>query len=197
MIQLTPHPAAELLTSKKHRDDVRARAAETFKDHVITTLVDDDAKRVHVYRCAQPGTGIHHFYVSVLPGAILVHGDIGELLIDHPSGGLGWLRSSVESMDYFLGKAYNLKETAFMEGDAEALLCDEEWRDKETRERIREEWRGRHLDDEMGRGWDEAVYEITGDCEFPRCREYDFTSLWCYEALRWFAAHLDALEATA
>lgn len=178
-------------TSEEHRAEVRAAAAVDFKAHVITPVVDDLAKRVHVFKCATPDDSNHlKFYVSVLPGAILVHGDIGELLIDHPSGGIGWLRGSVESFDYFLGKAYKLKETQFCPGDADAYLADPEWHDEETRDAIRLAWS--EDEDEPGRAWAQAVYEVTGDPEIPYCLEYDRESLWCYEALRWFVANLPA-----
>jgi hypothetical protein len=186
------------LAQEQHRAEVRADAVEDFRNHIITTLVDDPTKRVHVFKCATPDDSNNlKFYVSVLPSAILVHGDIGELLIDHPSGGLTWLCGSVESMDYFLGKAYKLEETQFCEGDALALLDDEEWRDKETRDAIREGWHYASDDSEPARTWAEAVYEVTGDSEFPRCVDYDRESLWCYEALRWFVAKLNTTKASA
>jgi hypothetical protein len=185
------------LTSKQHRAEVRSDAVKDFKDHVIKTLVDDTMNRVHVFECRHvSGTSNLCFWVSVLPHAILVHGDIGELLIDHPSGGIGWLRGSVESMDYFLGKAYQLKETQFCPGDALALLDDEEWRDRKTREAIRAEWNPNE-DEDVGRKWAETVYEILGDPEFPDCMDYDRTSLWCYEALRWFVKKLSEEEVVA
>lgn len=191
---------ATYLTSKAHRAQVRADAAVDFKNHVITPIVDEAEKRVRVFKCATPNDSNHlKFYVSVLPTAILVHGDIGELLIDHPSGGLGWLLDSVESTDYFLGKAYKLKETQFCPGDALALLDDaEQWRDEETRAAVRAEWspdyEGEYRGDDARR-WREVVHEVTGDFDYPDCLDYDRESLWCYEALRWFAANYRAVLA--
>jgi hypothetical protein len=177
-----------LLTEESHREHARERGAESFRNHVITTVVDDLQKRVHVFQCATPDGSNHlKFYVSILPGAVLIHGDIGDTLINHPSGGIGWVRGSVENMDYFLGKGYQLEKTQFLEGDAEAILNDDEWRSASERAQIRDEWNRSGSDDERGRSWDEAVYSVTGDAEFPRCRDYDFEILWCYEAIRWWA----------
>lgn len=182
-----------MLTGKEHRAHARERGLESFKNHVITTIVDDKAKRVHVFKCATPDNSNHlKFYISILPGAVLIHGDIGDTLINHPSGGIDWVLDSVESTEYFLGKGYGLEETQFLEGDADAYLNDDEWRDAETRVQIRNGWRRSGSDEEIGRSWDEAVYEVTGDSEFPRCRDYDFEILWCYEAIRWWAKNYKA-----
>lgn len=177
-----------LLTQKEHRGYARERGAESFKNHVMTTIVDDREKRVHVFKCATQDDSNHlKFYISILPGAVLIHGDIGDTLINHPSGGIEWVLGSVESMDYFLGKGYQLEETQFLEGDAEAHLNDEDFYSPEQREKIREEWDRDGMDEERGRSWDEAVYGATGDFEFPRCRDYSSEILWCYEAIRWWA----------
>lgn len=179
----------QYLTGVQHRAQVCADAAEDFAKHVITTIVDEPTKRVHVFKCTTPDDSNNlKFYVSVLPTAILVHGDIGELLIDHPSGGLTWLLGSVESTDYFLGKAYKLKKTRFCPGDALTLLDDPEWYDGEIRAAIRSEFDPDYEGD-AGRRWAEIVYDATNDFEFDDCMEYDRESLWCYEALRWFAAN--------
>lgn len=184
-----------MLTGKEHREHARERGAESFKNHVITTVVDDRAKRVHVFQCATPDGSNHlKFYISILPGAVLIHGDIGDTLINHPSGGIDWVLGAVESTEYFLGKGYQLEKKQFLEGDAEALLNDEEWYDAEVRAEIREQWDRNGSDAEKGASWDEAAYHATHDFEFQRCRDYDFEILWCYEAIRWWAKNYKAPE---
>lgn len=174
---------SEHLTSAAHRADVTKRAQETFAQHELSTVCDTGD--VKVWRCARPGTGIHHFYVSILPGAILVHGDIGQLLLDRVyARGLGWIRNSAHSLEYLLSKSSYMKKADFMPGDAlDVLACPDEYGyAEETVAKIRAAWEP----GDDGDAWDEAVYDVTGDCDFPRCRDYSFSTLWCVEALRWF-----------
>lgn len=51
---------------------------------------------------------------------------------------------------------------------------------------IAEDWL---LSDSMGtdaEAWSHAYYNHTNDCEYPDCRDYDASDLWCYWALSWF-----------
>jgi hypothetical protein len=179
------------LTRDEHRADVRKTSWERFAEHEVAVIVD--AERVQVYRCAQPRTMVHHFYVSFLPGAIVVHGDIGDMMLNRPSGGRGWLLGAVESMDYVLGKGYKIEKTEFLGGEAQAILDgrDDAGYEPETLARLREAWADRtRFEEGDGRAWAEVAYEVAGDIDFPRCLDYDYETLWCYEALRWLAAHL-------
>lgn len=194
----------QTLTSEAHRANVRKTSWERFEKHEITTVAETE--RVQVYRCAAPDTIIHLFYVSIIPGAIVVSGDIGDMVIDRASGGLGWLRGAVNSMDYFLSKGSKIRETEFMPGDAlKVFEEDDDSRDADgeltrwgkRQLRWKEEWldRSRFEEDDPGRLWAQLAYEITDDSEFPRCLDYDYETLWCYEALRWFAARYKPLKA--
>lgn len=184
-----------LLTEKEHRQHAKERAAEAFSDHQITTIVDTE--RVKVFRCQRPGTWIYGFYLTFTPGAILVNGDIGPLLIDRPSGGLNWLHGNgqIINEDYLFSKSSMANEDDFMPGDAQAWLDDEatDQYGSEAVDEIRAEWD--QSDD--GVAWDNVVYEATTcDTEFPRFRAHSFNSLFCYEALKWFCAAYHAQQQT-
>jgi hypothetical protein len=183
-------------TSKGHRAHVIEVAAKDFVSHIITTVTD--TPHVKVFYCGRADTRIGSFYLSVLPGAILVHGDIGDLLIDHPSGGLDWLLDSADDLTYLLSKSYVTKLDEFMPGDAEALLADENWLTQEERDAIRARW-VRDMDDRFGTDWREIVHDVTGDSELSSgsCLDYGFRPLYCIEAIRWFARNYKPAEVAA
>lgn len=180
-------------TSKSHREHVFATAAEAFANHVVQPICD--AQGVKVFKCARPNTWTYGFFVSFLPGAILVHGDIGDFLIDRPSGGFDWLRNAIDSMDYVLSKSSMAKRDTFMPGDALALLDDPRWRDSGVRKMMREGWSAEDVSD--GHAWRELLHDITGDCEAEPCCYYSFNTLFCYAALKWFFKTIAKAEAAA
>jgi hypothetical protein len=180
-------------TYKSHREYAFKRATEAFADHIVTTICDSND--VKVFKCARPKSWTYGFLVSFLPGAILIHGDVGDLLIDRPSGGYEWMRDAIDSMDYVLGKSSMAKLDTFMPGDALALLNDPEWRDAKTREQIRDRWDVER--DTDGEEWREIVYDVTGDFEAEPCRYYSFTTLFCFAAAQWFFANVGKAEVAA
>lgn len=174
---------ADLETKESHQARIEGFAEKAFAEHEIAVVCD--IGDVKVYKCRKPGTWIYGFFVSILPGAILVHGDVGDLLIDRPSGGLDWLLKSVRDMHYLLGKSAMAREDRdFMPGDAVKALEDV----PSEYEKLEVLGRWNYEDD-----WDvfaDAYYDATGDPDIPDCRYFSSGTLWCYYAIRWFAENL-------
>lgn len=51
---------------------------EDLRTHRVTPLVSADAAKV--WCCAAPNTWINGFYVTVIPGHVMIAGDIGEII---------------------------------------------------------------------------------------------------------------------
>jgi hypothetical protein len=159
-------------------EEQEQRAAESFARHVVT---EEAPGR---WLCARPGTGICHFRVVDLPNAVLVYGDIGDLLLVR--GGVAWARGSVYSLDYLLGKSPHRREVKefYPELAKEAIV---DWLEQETitpeqAEALREDW-----SEGFGEEFDRAVYEVTGDSELCGAGMWwSSEALWCALALRWF-----------
>lgn len=120
-----PQFDAELLrdTTEYHRGNIRKRAAQHFSEHVITK------EATGRWFCGKPGTGIYSFRVLCVPGAVIVYGDIGELILRpyaSPPDELAWLRGAAKNAkypEYCLGKCPPAhKQEEFLSGDAVKYL---------------------------------------------------------------------------
>lgn len=72
-----------LESPKERMKAIEKQVEEALKDHRVTVVSDT---RVSCWHCARPGTGIYGFYVMVIPGFVIVAGDIGEVIFQptHP-----------------------------------------------------------------------------------------------------------------
>ena len=182
------------------RDERRASyarmAATDFKDHFLT---QDNERQWHV---GVPGTGIMSFRVLTPPGAVILYGDIGELILrPHGRDSLGWLRTSPH-LDYVLGKTpYLLQRKVFLIEEARAYIA--EMRAETplvaiTADRLEEAMEDARLDDPPSetadalREWHRVYYEVTGDSEPPSCSDWDNEMLWCWHGLQCFLRLLEA-----
>jgi hypothetical protein len=85
----------------KHLTECR----DHFKYHEVVWRVADSDRNVTVLRFSRPGTNIYAMTVSIVPGAIMVTGDCGELTLTPGYGrSMDWFLSSVDNLDYFCGK---------------------------------------------------------------------------------------------
>lgn len=101
------------------RATVSELAVEAFGAHALTEV------RPWLWVCRRPNTWMYGFYVAVLPGCVVVMGDVGDGIFRMSEGSeaavVGWLRGAVGSWDYLLGKLTQRQET-FYPGDVLAYL---------------------------------------------------------------------------
>lgn len=179
---------------------IKTYADEAFSEHTVTKLVDvlTPRGRVTTYYCGTEGTIISSFYISILPRAILVSGDIGDLLIDSPSGGEEWLESTLSNeyvSDYLLGKSAQARAAKELD-PMEALEALGELRDEiasdygnTTADRdilaIKNIWLERDPSGKDLDKWIQAWQDIM-ETHPPLCLGWDSNTLWCYAALCWW-----------
>lgn len=169
----------------RNRDRAKEDAERDFADHL---LVEEAPGR---WRCNRPGTMIYGFWVLVAPFHIIVIGDIGDLILRcSDRNSLAWLRISVDSHDYVLGKA-QWEDKEFRPEQACAHLAElrasEDERDHALADAIDEDWDG-----ETGASWDEACHKHWHGFDFPRCRDHSWRRYYLVEALRWFVRAYNA-----
>jgi len=110
------------------RDYIEEAAKVSFKDHVITKISDN------IYECKKTGTVIYRFFVTFIPGSIIVTGDLGGIIFNvRDSNQIGWLRGAIESPSYLFEKIPNsiikkeFDEDAAKEGVRQEMLDDLEY----------------------------------------------------------------------
>lgn len=105
---------------------IRGMAAQAFAEHKLTR--EGEGGR---YFAGKPGDSAYHFRLVFSPGAVFLHGDIGELVLCPVSArdSLAWLRGSVNraeprdgDYDYVLGKIPGALTSAFREFSRECAL---------------------------------------------------------------------------
>lgn len=165
-------------------------ARSDFDKHEIKRI------RFGVWRCATPGTLINHFYVTFSPGALMVHGDIGEIMfVPFKPHALRWalgvfrptyINYPLEKLSgQIKGKEFS-QEVA--EENAQYLISEEE--DFKRRKKMRESW------DLTGEG-EYEYYEflgewVDGDYDGLSARTWTFRTLLVYQAACWFMTHVSA-----
>jgi len=212
---LIKHVDAEM-TSKRHRQESKDYAEESFKDHVITE------EQEGIFYCGKPGTRIHSFRVAFLPeGMIVCYGDIGEMMVQR--GEEAWLSGAIRHdylSDYIMEKTRpGRREERFMPGDAlvmlqamhdgvpfvdekgvnfveqamaeEEDLQDSDWElqpDPEAAIKIAGDWLNYDSCGGDKEAWYRACFEHTSDYDhdYFDCDDYSNNDLWCYWALSWF-----------
>jgi len=183
-------------TSEHHRGQISKMHERDFAEHQI------EEERPGIWYCAKPGTGILHFYVCFLPHAIIVYGDIGDMLIrPGRDRGLGWLRGATHEgdakyLDYLLGKVpQSNRRRKFMPGDVVDSL--REYGDDPAVQKALDEWADR-LDggEDLQEAWCNAASYADLDSEWYGCFEdYDAEMYWCGLALCWFVREWRRLHA--
>jgi hypothetical protein len=182
------------------RRDIAAFAAEAFANHVVTQNGPGE------WRCAKPGTGVNGFHVLCRPFYVVVWGDLGDWILQcSDRDTLGWLRGSVRSPDYLLGKCRAGEVTCFYSGDAWDHLNHEVG--ARQQELAEGQTAGDDMDPELARlvaiqdqldenddfsehDWHQAWYDH-GQGEVSACRGPSSGGCWLVEALRWFVDHVD------
>lgn len=168
-------------TSDERFSQMERYAKKDFADHEIEKVSDRE------YYCSRPNTGIMSFRVMFPPSAIIVYGDIGEMILTQHNIGLGWLRGSVHSRGYFFEKCRTKRRTFSPMDAAEHLdwYAEDDEASAEHSKKLWEAWDPEYREEyELEMRWYEACFEV-GD-EPIVCERYDWDDVRCYEALKWF-----------
>lgn len=167
---------------------IEALAAESFTKHVATPRGPGE------WRFGAPGTNMYCSRVILRPGAVIVYGDIGEWILRiSDSEPLAWLRGSVRSKDYLLGKIKAGELTRFYAPDALAWLdetCADDEDERSRRAKVKGNLNEYRYDELVLHEWAMACHEA--DYDDPPYHEYPTEgALWLHAMLRAFVAALD------
>lgn len=169
-------------TEKSYRADIAELAQKAFKEHRLDIIEPD-----RQWRCWDGKSGFYAFRVAVLPGIILLWGDLGTLVVDAgPSYDIPWLRGSVKSRNYLLEKCSLEKRVFPLEGEMRAFAA-EHFNEVEKAEVEAYGW--------SIVGWDKAMtsyFERTGSTTERTIHDFDARAHWCCEAFAKFIELLDA-----
>jgi len=180
------------------------RATHQFDKHQITR------EGPGLWFCGEPGTGIYHFRVIMVPGRIIVTGDIGDMVlnINHRKP-LRWALGSKfkpENPYYPMSKlSHQCDNRVFESDEVEAYLIErinEERKhgDKTSTTRyikMLREWREFPYTDqprEAEREW----YELCDRYDYnepPSFRDHTIGTYFRYQALCWFMQHVNPTDA--
>lgn len=107
------------------REYIEKAAKESFKDHGIKKILDS------TYECKKEETTTYRFYVTIIPGSVVVTGDIGNIIFNvRDSNQIGWLRGAIGSPSYLFEKISNsfikkeFDEEAAKEGIRQEMLYE-------------------------------------------------------------------------
>ena len=169
---------------------LKQEADKAFQDHVLT--VEGEGR----WLCARPGTGIYHFRIIVAPACLVLYGDIKDVVFRiSDRDAIPWLRGSIDSMDYVLGKVTAFDEgprKVFVRGNALRELADLAEEDPARADKIRQHYE-RHRDyDGEARAWAEALNNVGMEPSVPE--DWDSQLLWQYHALRHFLRLLGQVD---
>jgi len=83
--------------------DVRKSTDEYFKNHSIVELSRD--RGFGSWRCSKNGSSHFSFTITVIPGSLILTGDIGNLIVTrHNTQMIPWCKGSVDDTAYFAEK---------------------------------------------------------------------------------------------
>lgn len=188
--------------SNNERALEQVRSFQRFDKHVITR------EGPGIWYCGEPGTGIYHFRVIMVPGRIIITGDIGDLILrvnhDKPLRWALGCKMKPESTYYPLSKvAPEFRENEFQPDAATDWLREQinEYRSHGDRESVAlyvamaKQWRDCSFKDELDRAehyWFELLDEH-GE-EPVGFRDYGIGVYFRYQALCWFMQHVSAKD---
>lgn len=160
-------------------------AAKTFEQHVVTK---EGPGR---WLCSRAESNSSSFRVVFSPGVVIVHGDLGDLILEcRDRNPASWLRRAVDSgyPDYPLSKApHVLRMREFDETVADKVVEDLRKEEPEQASELKEKLRFVDRGDE--RAWLEAYADAVEDHdELPDVTDWSANALWCWHALRWLVA---------
>lgn len=171
-----------------------------FERHEITR------ERFGLWRCAKPGTVRESFWVASAAPALVIFGDLGELIfLPHAANSLRWAAGTKwdPANPYYpmtkVSQRLDLEEFSIEEATAFLEECVEECKassvlDEEELERyssMLERWRSHALDDprEAEAEW-WGLWSEFGDPDAPDCRFLKSGVCVTWIALCWFMRHV-------
>lgn len=193
-------------TTEAHEEQIGNIFPGVFSNHMLAPIVDSE--HASVWCCADPESSNMHFYIAIVPHAILVYGDLGEMILRPGwNRGIGWLRGALHEGDatvtgfgYLLGKVpLPHRQISFMPGDAIAEVLDSvatQGYALDEMQELLDDWADR-IDDgsSIEDSWYAAASNADLDCEwFSGHQDYDSEMYWCAHALRWFVAEWIKLQ---
>lgn len=170
-------------TEQITRAQVTRLAMEAFASHVITPV---DGQSM-AWRCGRPERSTYAFYVSIVPRAIVVTGDIRVTTFEanyHAEEALRWVMGSVDSWDYLLGKMHHRIAHRTFYPDTALALVKEYWPDNEDLiddVTQRHQWHDLHP-----YAWCEIVQQYSLDDAYSIGEGWNADAFWAVEALRCF-----------
>jgi hypothetical protein len=186
-------------TYKATVETVTRLAEESFRHHELKVLGDGR------WRCGRPGSSIYAFIVITHPGALIVLGDLGELVLRFSEAdSLGWLRGSVRDREYLLSKVTASKDPPKEFYPADALQVLRGWADDDDHRGRSGRSRYRNILEDAGRmdrlgdlnehTWAELMNEHSVDDGWSVARRWSAQMLWFAEALKLFSDKVSTLD---
>lgn len=182
----------------KAEKEVRHFSDWGFADHVIT-----ERSRQGVFRswkCAKPNSWTYGFYITTIPGTIIVTGDIGDLIVQRVYDMLPFSRRSCGDTGYFASKVPHAIPTKEFSRDLakewiiEQLKDEEDLLTPENRTLLKSVFKTGMIDDCGPERLYEELYPIWQGNDPPSWNDYTNNFLWCRDAIRWFVTHHDEPE---
>jgi len=179
------------------------RAFNRFDKHQITR------EGPGLWYCGESGTSIYHFRVIMVPGRIIVTGDIGDMILNvYHRKPLRWAlgcKMKPDNTYYPMSKlSHDCDNREFKPEEATEWLedCIREQRrcgDRESVSRyikMLRDWRDCYFTDEPRRA-EHRWYEIMADHDYdepPGFRDHDIGTYFRYQALCWFMQHVTSKD---
>ena len=176
---------------------------QTFDKHQITR------EGPGLWFCGEKGTGIYHFRVIMVPGTIIVTGDIGDMVLNvNHRKPLRWALGCKMKPDqpyYPMSKLSLQNQNEVFDADAvEAYLVErigEERRDGDKTSaaqyikmlRVWREFPSKDHPREAEREWHEICSSHDYD-DPPSFRDHDVNTYYRYQALCWFMQHVTSKD---
>jgi hypothetical protein len=176
----------ELKTPDQHAQEIREYAIQEMEHHVTTQITSEH------WRVANPKGWNFGFHIIAPPGALIIYGDLGEMILRHGSKDTKkWAQGS--DMSYFLRKvqAYGPGEleqfnyySAMMELEE---LIKNEYNSMEDLEAFLEAW---WVDDYAPETWHRHWWDKLGGDGVPKCTRYSHHAQYMYHGTQWWANSL-------
>lgn len=159
-----------LETKQRKLQSIQRAADEAFSQHIL-------AKMETHWECFNKDSSFYSFKVAMMPGAILLWGDIGTMVIDSGEEyNLDWLTRHTDSMPYILSKISLVKSNYFYSGEFRSYILGNN---------------NREVMSYLGDDWSEYSYlryqMKYGDADIgDSVYGYNPAALWGYQALKKF-----------